>query len=416
MAINPDFDYDKILALTQAKLVERTRLNSLGSYEITINYNQINSGTKEDCLEWLEANRLSITDPTVSFKTYEGTWNCTTIAYNEDRNIIQQKFKIDSQVGDLGDIGDEPDYSLQAGDLSRISAGMNVQKAYYWRVVSPDGIELPPSPGIEGEIWTKTSNDNGDGTYDVTVQREEAQNLEATGEVQYGGSNVFSTSIIVSGAGIPAVNGSYVLTGTFDGKDYWTQGIYFLYWNTLVAPDSWVIGTGLVSGSTYYTAAGDTSSPPATGWITTISGTVPAPITGSGATTGGPYNQTTDVDTNDDEKVFGVNVTDATDGQIITVSNTPLENGRFRTEVTTRDAKPMRVPAQEGTFFEYSSDGWAFPSKSFITGRNRSFAEFTVDANLLSSNIYYLNRINNISMRVNDFGLYDYTITSNEPG
>ncbi len=94
MAVDSSFDYDRLLSLDQAKLVGRERLNSLGSYELTLNYNKISSATKEDCLEYLEANRLSVTNPTFSNKTYEGIWKCVSIAYDENKSIIQQIFKV----------------------------------------------------------------------------------------------------------------------------------------------------------------------------------------------------------------------------------------------------------------------------------------------------------------------------------
>lgn len=181
MALNPDFNYQDKLALDKAKLISRTRINNLGSYELVIQYSMITSAMREDALEWLAANRLSVTDPTVSFKTYEGEWNCVDISYSEDRALINQRFKIDVGVGDLGDWdGDppEPTWSSQAGDLSRISDGMEIQRAYYWRVTNPENYNLPES-SQEGEIWTKTANDNGDGTYDVIVGREVAQNQTA---------------------------------------------------------------------------------------------------------------------------------------------------------------------------------------------------------------------------------------------
>ena len=114
MAYDTNFNYDRLLTLNQAKLVGRTRINSLGSYELTLNYNKITSATKEDCLEWLESERLSIEDPVFSNKTYEGVWKCVSIAYDENKSIIQQVFKIDSSVGDLGDWDGTPPEPLEA--------------------------------------------------------------------------------------------------------------------------------------------------------------------------------------------------------------------------------------------------------------------------------------------------------------
>ena len=85
------------------------------------------------------------------------------------------------------------DYGLQTGDLSRISDGIQIERAYYWRVVNPETVELP-SVARNGEIWTKTANDNGDGTYDVIVSREIAQNLTANGESN---SDSYTETVIV---------------------------------------------------------------------------------------------------------------------------------------------------------------------------------------------------------------------------
>jgi len=419
MPIDSGFNYDRLLSLDQAKLVGRTRINNLGSYEITLNYNKITSGAKEDCLEYLEANRLEIIDPTFSFKTYEGTWKCVSISYDEDRNIIQQIFKIDTSLGDLGDWDgelpepSEGEWDSQFGDRARVSAGMTVERAYYWRVTSPSDVNIPITP-LDGEIWTKTANDNGDGTYDVTVNREIANNLTASSAVQAGGGNSTSDDIEVKGAGTGAVNGVYVNTGTFSGKDYWFDGTYYIYW-TSGSGGLWQIATSFGSGI-QYEAASTADTPPSFGWAK-VAGLDPAPTLTIGDGAGGPYFENSEVNTNTDESQFvsdGGSESDAVDGEVKTITNTPLENGKYRTAVTTREAKPLRTPTAEGSFLSYSSD-YLGSAKGVIKGRNRDYGQFTQDIQLLSY-APYIYRINNVSFNINEFGLYDYTITSDVPG
>jgi len=159
MAISTDFNYDNILSLDKAKLMNRVRLNFLGSQELILDYNGVSGTAREDCVEYLEANRLSVVNPSFGFKTYEGTWYCVDITYNEDKKTIRQRFKIDSSL--LNDV------------TKRTSAGTLAEKSYYWKIVDPDSIELPAAGSIpDGTTYSKTSNDNGDGTFDVVVSKE----------------------------------------------------------------------------------------------------------------------------------------------------------------------------------------------------------------------------------------------------
>ena len=129
MAISTDFNYDDLLSLDKAKLVNRTRLNFLGSQELILDYNGVTSVAREECTQYLEANRLSLTDPHFGFKTYEGTWFCIDINYDENKKFIRQRFKIDS--------------ALTNEATKRTSAGTLAEKSYYWKIVDPDSIELP---------------------------------------------------------------------------------------------------------------------------------------------------------------------------------------------------------------------------------------------------------------------------------
>ena len=333
MPISTDFNYEDKLALDKAKLISRTRINDLGAYELTIQYNNIASSMREDALEWLEANRLTITDPTLSFKTYEGVWNCVSIEYGEDRAVMRQIFKVDVGVGDLGDTATTPDYGAQSGDSSRISEGMEVDRSYFWRVTNPEDYELP-SIARNGEIWTKTAGDNGDGTFDVSIQRETAQALTATSSVQAGDE--------------------------------------------------------------------ETSDYP------------------------GGYVEEVDENTNDVERSFvgsgygSEDVALATQGQIKRIDNSPLENGKFRTVVTTRTAVPQRIPPESEAggpnypWLEYGSD-YIQDANNIIIGRNQTWDKVIADRDRtnISPAIF---KINSMTVRVNDYGLFDYTIVSNTPG
>ena len=417
MAISTDFNYDDLLSLERAKLVGRERQNFLGTKELVLDYHLQTSGAKEDCVEWLSTNRLSLTDPEFSFKTYEGVWTCISISYNEDAKVIRQTFKIDSSIGDLGD---GVDFGSQSGDQSRISIGMEMERAYYWRISDPESIELPSSP-IVGEIWTKTANDNGDGTYDVTVQKEVAQNLTAYSAVQAGGNTSANTDIVVTNAETVACNGTYTLGGTSQGMDYWYNGSFYINWN-VTDGGTWFFSEVLLAVNWHYKASvGATTSPPLSGYTASALATggltsIP-PLLVIGGGSGGPYAEESEVNTNTDEVKFVADSgteADAVDGKVKTITNTPLENGLFRVAITTRDAQSLRTPTAEGSFLTYSSD-FLVSAKGVIKGRNRTYSQFTTDIQLLGFSPY-ITRINNVSFNINEFGLYDYTITSDVPG
>jgi len=415
MAASTDFNYADILSLEKAKLVKRSRLNFLGSKELVLDYHNIGSASKEECVEWLDDNRLTLTNPTFSYKTYTGVWKCIDISYDEDTKILRQRFKIDSSLGDLdGSSGS----MTGTGDLVQVSAGSTVERAYYWRVVDPSAIELPSS-SPDGTIYTKSAVDNGDGTYDLTVSKETASNLTATSAIQAGGSNSVSNDIVVYNAGTTAVNGTYTDQGTFSGKTYWGNGSYYLFWNTL-SGGQWNFSTATSGQPVLYYISSTASEPPTGGYTVSGAGTSPGPdlIVGNGS--GGPYREASIVNTNDNEKTFSASpsgpdeIQNAVDGEVKTISNIPLENGKFRSSVTTRTAKSLRIPSPEGYFLSYASDYLA-SAKGIIKGRNRTYSEFTSDIQLLSF-APYVYRINNVSFNINDFGLFDYTITSDVPG
>lgn len=314
MAISTDFNYDNLLSLEKAKLVSRERQNFLDTKELVLDYHQITSAAKEDAVEWLQTStgsggggRLTLVDPKFSFKTYEGTWTCVSISYNEDAKVIRQVFKIDSTIGDLGDVDVEADFGEQSGDISRISDGMEVQRAYYWRITNPERIVLPSSPRV-GEIWSKTANDNGDGTYDVIVTREIAENLTAGSSVD---TDLFTE---VSETNTNSVEISF-------------------------ASDSY----------------GDNS------------------------------------------------VADAVFREVKRVDNVPLENGKFRSTVTTRtsiaDKQSFAFPS------DYSQVGG-----QLVVARNQPFSELALDIAVVNPSpwVYILS----ISLSPNDDGTYDYNISA----
>lgn len=314
MAISPDFNYENLLSLDKAKLVSRERQNFLDTKELVLNYHQITSAVKEDAVEWLQTpvvggggGRLTLVDPEFSFKTYEGIWTCVSISYNENANIIQQVFKIDSTIGDLGDVDVESDFGLQSGDISRISDGMEAQRAYYWRITNPERIVLP-SGSRTGEVWGKTANDNGDGTYDVIVTREVAVNL---------------------------TSGSSVDTDLF----------------------------------------------------TEVSET-----------------NTNDVEISFVSDTYGDNsIADAAFREVKRIDNVALENGKFRSTVTTRTS------IADKQSFAYPSD-YAAVGAQLVVARNQPFSELAAD--LAVVNPYPYAYVMSASLSPNDDGTYDYTISA----
>ena len=299
MAISTDFNYDNLLSLGKAKLVKRFRLNFLGSQELILDYQGVTAGAREDCTEYLETNRLTLTDPKFGFRTYEGTWYCVDILYNEDRKSIRQRFKIDSSLQD---------------DVSQRSANGSSYKDYYWRVVDPARYKIPEYKSVEGataslvddmywvdtgatnngetvyndesrtyalwnkasdskwyvtavadmgetptsyyastgsdiadtyvattwtgapiintveshgEEWAKIANDNGDGTYDITITRKSSSSLSGSGALMAGagsGTEAMTESIFVTNTGNADIDGEYTSFGIDPlGNPHWRK-------------------------------------------------------------------------------------------------------------------------------------------------------------------------------------------------
>jgi hypothetical protein len=321
MPVNSDFNFDDILSLDKAKLVNRVRLNFLGSQEMVLRYNNVGSAMREDAVEYLEQTAGygvagAMISPTFGFKTYEGSWFSIDITYNEDKQFITQRFKKDKGLEDV--------------TAQKTKNGVTALRSYFWKVVDPDSVVITaaiPEPVPAGDVYSKNVADNGDGTYDVTIIKETIADLQASSEVQAG---------LGEGTGFP-----------------------------------------------------------------------------------GGYREESDVSTSTSQLAFGA-VPDAGIGEIKSIDNVPLENGKFRVTITTRTATPQRVPpdSQEGgpdwPWLEYGSD-YLTSGNSIIVGRNRTWDEFLTDRDRtkVSPAIF---KINSISVRVNDYGLYDYTITSNAPG
>ena len=308
MAASTDFNYADILSLEKAKLVKRSRLNFLGSKELVLDYHNIGSASKEECVEWLDDNRLTLTNPTFSYKTYTGVWKCIDITYDEDTKILRQRFKIDSSLGTFtkNEAGDD---LAGSGDVVQQSSGSLVERSYYWRVVDPSTIAIPDSP-VAGNIFTKSAVDNGDGTYDVTITKETASNLTATSAVS---SFLYAEET--------EVNTSYV-EQSFVGAGYGSESVA-------------VAGTG----------------------------------------------------------------------EIKRIDNVALENGKFRTSITTRTSVPFRYPSTEGTSFTWFSDWDVSQPNYYILGRNRTLAQFATDQGLLPNTC-----VRTHSLTINDDGTCNYTI------
>lgn len=98
------------------------------------------------------------------------------------------------------------------------------------------------------------------------------------------------TSVTVSGAGNPSVDGTYVPNGTHDGRPSYRNGGYYIYYCR--DAQAWIINFGLDDNSLGHSDYGNdsiSSTVPQSGW-TTLSGSDPAPTLSGGATiSGAPF-------------------------------------------------------------------------------------------------------------------------------
>lgn len=173
MAASTDFDYANILSLEAAKIRRRGRLNFLGSKDLVIEYPKIAPAQKEEAVEWLDDNRLTLVNPELNYKTLDGTWKCVDITYSDDSGVLRQTFKIDSKLGGYPDT---------AGNGASISLTSEAERTYLWRVVDPDSVNIPAST-TAGITYDKSAVDNGDGTYDVTITKRTAQNTSVLSKI-----------------------------------------------------------------------------------------------------------------------------------------------------------------------------------------------------------------------------------------
>jgi len=85
----------------------------------------------------------------------------------------------------------------------------------------------------------------------------------------------------VSGAGVTVVNGIYLLEGTFNGKNKYTQEVppmttqHVIFWNSGLG--EWFISPTATPSSPYYSAGIDSPIPPFSGWSSVGKGFDPAP-------------------------------------------------------------------------------------------------------------------------------------------
>jgi hypothetical protein len=411
MAINSDFNYDDILSLEKAKLIDRAFLNSLGSQELILDYNGIASAAREDSVEWLHANRKSIEDPEFGFKTYEGIWFCIDIKYDENKKTIRQRFKIDS--------------SLEDEATKSTSAGVLAEKSYFWRIVDPTSIDLPVPASIpDGTTYTKTTNDNGDGTYDVVVSKDLSVDFGGGGSSKTwaeSGSQVASTNLFVSGSTDANENQEYYLfSGTIGESDAVWKGFTtdtITVKRIVIAnitptwgfdggsSGSWVASEELIS-SLWRTGTGLAYD------------FVPNLVVQVGAN-GPEYTETTVVSTSSEELSFmpGGTVPLPTIGQEKNISNSPLGNGKFQTTITTRTMNEQRIPAMIGGIVYPSINPQnTYDNNLIVINKNATFEKYQLDMNEMNgideANKGRATSVNSVSVNINRFGLYDYTIRS----
>jgi len=114
------------------------------------------------------------------------------------------------------------------------------------------------------------------------------------------------------------------------------------------------------------------------------------------------------IDGNGDPNPDGV--ADPVAGEEVTISNSPLDNGRFSSRVTKRTVTRQRVPALFDSMI-FASNGNE-DENAFIASSNATFEDLQKDLNYLE--LQKTDLMNSVSISINKFGLYDYTIRSKE--
>lgn len=359
-------DYTNLLSLDKASLVGRERQNSLGTQELVLDYHLQTGTAKEGAIDWLEANRLTLTNPSFSHRTYTGTYKCVSVAYNDKSNVIRQRFKIDSSLED---------------DVAQRSAAGDTLKHYYWRIVNPSAYNIPDlkttssasSPNLADVYWYDSGDvEGGESVY---------YDANETYAIWYTGS-VWKISLVSDVGGTPAnafvssgseVLGVYTATGTNTG--------------------SVTVNSLPMVGEAWTKTANDNGDGTYDVVITQYKTTE---YTGTSYTENASYTETTVVTLNASavaQPAYEV-------GKIVTVTNVPLENGLFRTTVTTREAKP---PLH--FYATYPSD-WDVSGLCDIT----LFYNYTPDAVVSLFSSMGIAYVNSPSVSRNEFGLYDGVI------
>lgn len=302
------YNFADILSLDKAKLRERKQVNALGTQELLLEYNNVSSVAKQEAMDWLQENRMELSDPEFGFRTYGGSWVCIAITYSEAASTVAQRFRIDAGIGDI---------ATQEGDpYIATMAGVSAFRFYYPRINNPEDYQLPDAGDIVlGDVWNKRMQDNGDGTFDVMIERIRAR------------SDLYGFE--------------HVMAATYEEvSDTMLSG----------PPRAFV-------------------NPGYAGWQQ-----VALPVA----------------------------------GQIIRIENTPNEDGTFRSTVIQRDAIAARVPASG--YIGYKSD-YGQEAGRLIVAENQTLAQFQADLaaiNPSGAGEFVVSP----SIQINDYGLYNYTISA----
>jgi len=266
-------------------------------------------------------------------------------------------------------------------------------------------------------VWTKTANDNGDGTYDVVVSKQTSENQTGNSSTMVWSESddsgaVDVTDILVSGAtNYPDANQYYRhLSGTIGTTDAIWEGRTNSDWQvTRFASPSWQIKMVVspfseeayrpyanLNSSEWYSGAVYQE-----GLVVQIGLNPPA------------FETSSEVKTNNTEQSFvsdGGSIADPVQGEEKNITNAPLENGKFKTTVTTTTANEQRIPALfDASVFASAGNE---DQSAVIVGKNATYESYQLAINNLRQNKKSLN--NSVSVNINKFGLYDYTIRSVE--
>jgi hypothetical protein len=246
------------------------------------------------------------------------------------------------------------------------------------------------------------------------------------------GATARDTSIYITGnTDYVAMNGEYEVDDIDQLHPKWTHtlGVYEIEYDNynILTTDHYGYGIKLVSAADpIYWIGDDFPLPIGTDWYT-------YDIPSSGAwgyyvgdmilelgRNGAAYDEDSVVTINGSAQAFtsdGGSVVLPDTGEMKKIINTPLESGLFKTTVVTRTAYPQRVPPIGG-MFEYTSNGAAAGDNEngIIIGRNQPMSQVTIDKNFMATRGGFgYGNSNSMSVSINEYGLYDYTMLSNKP-